>query len=360
MQPLKRTSLVDLAEDALVSAIRRGQLAERLPGIRPLSKAMNVNHLTLAAAIKRLAGSGWLVSEGPKRRYRIVSKDRVPASSPSRKPVLFLSPKPLSLMPEAMELIAEFMLKNPDLEVRDGVWGEPGGRPETRRWDGLVETTGAGHLVVFSGTPEIASWATARRLPTIFVGGYCRDIGLPSIGINLQGLVSIAIKRLASLGHSDIILLTAGQHPAASAILRDNMGADMAKLRLPFTPERHFLSIQQHDPGMLEDGLRRVFKQRVPTAILLTARQQFATISGLLADYRMTVPRDVSIVLLLPDGLEDWNVPRLAHFPYPVVAEIAKALRNWINHPPANPAERIRLTSDLVEAGSIAAARRGR
>ena len=351
---------MDQAEDALVTAIRRGQLSERLPGIRPLSKAMNVNHLTLAAAIKRLAGSGWLVSEGPKRRYRIVAKDRVPLARPARKPVLFLRPKPLSAMPEAMELISEFMLKNPDLEVRDGVWGEPGGRPETRRWDGLVEATGAGHLVVLSGTPEIASWATARGLPAIFVGGYCRGVSVPSIGINLPGLISIAIKRLAYLGHSDICLVTAGHHPAASAILRDKMGADMAEFGLPFIPDRHFLSIQQHDPGMLEDGLRRVFKQRVPTAILLTARQQFATISGLLAECRMTVPRDVSVVLLLPDGLEDWNVPRLAHFSYPVVGEIAKALRNWIERPPADPAERIRLTSELVETGSMAPARRGR
>jgi hypothetical protein len=360
MEPLQRTSLVDRAEDALVTAIRSGQLSERLPGIRPLSKAMNVNHLTLAAAVKRLADSGWLISEGPKRRYRIVVKESTPPARPARRPVLFLLPKPLSQMPEAMELISEFMLRNPDLEVREGVWGEPGGRPESRRWDGMVEATGAGHLVILSGTPEIASWAVSRKLPAIFVGGYCRGIGVPSIGINLPHLISVAIKRLAGLGHSDICLAIAGTHPAASMIVRDKMAADMAELGLPFIPERHFLSIQQHDPGMLEDGLRRVFKQRVPTAILLTARQQFATISGLLAEYRMVVPRDVSIVLLLPDGLEDWNVPRLAHFSYPVVAEIAKALRTWINHPPADPSARIRIPSELIEAGSIAPARRGR
>ena len=142
--------------------------------------------------------------------------------------------------------------------------------------------------------------------------------------------------------------------------VREKMEADMVELGLPFIPERHFLSIQQHDPGMLEDGLRRVFKQRVPTALLLTARQQFATVSGLLAECRMAVPRDVSIVLLLPDGLEDWNVPRLAHFSPPVVADIAKAVRNWIDHPPADPSERIRITSELIEAGSIAPMRRCR
>ena len=360
MEPLKRTSLVDRAEDALVTAIRSGRLSERLPGIRPLSKAMNVNHLTLAAAIRRLADSGWLISEGPKKRYRIVVKEKVPVAAPARKPVLFLSPKHLSFMPQATGLISEFMLKNPDLEVRDGVWGEPGGRPESRRWDGIVEATGAGHLVVLSGTPEIASWAVARRLPTVFVGGYCRGVGVPSIGINLPNLVSVAIKRLAALGHADICLTIAGSHPGASLIVREKMEADMVELGLPFIPERHFLSIQQHDPGMLEDGLRRVFKQRVPTALLLTARQQFATVSGLLAECRMAVPRDVSIVLLLPDGLEDWNVPRLAHFSAPVVADIAKAVRNWIDHPPADPSERIRITSELIEAGSIAPVRRCR
>lgn len=68
MDPIKRISAVDAVEAALLDGLCDGLWKGTMPGIRLLSKSLEVSPPTVQAALARLIETGVLSSQGERRR----------------------------------------------------------------------------------------------------------------------------------------------------------------------------------------------------------------------------------------------------------------------------------------------------
>jgi DNA-binding LacI/PurR family transcriptional regulator/DNA-binding transcriptional regulator YhcF (GntR family) len=355
VESLPRITLVDRIETSLREAIREGRFGDQLPGLRPLARALGVHSATLAEAVARLAADGTLISPGPRRKFRVAP--RVSDGPPAiQRKILFLTVESLHEMaPEALEILSRILLERRQWDVKHRSIGNPGGRHYRRRLDALLASEDAGHLVAFNGSPELAKWALARRVPTCFLGGFCGDHSVPMAGVKGTQMLGKIVTKLIALGHSRICLPVCGMPEGFAERQRREMEACLTAHGLPFVPNYHVPFVPHHDPASLADALEKLLAVRTPTAVVVFEWKEFVTVTCVLSQHGLRIPRDVSVAVLKPQQAMQWHVPRIAHFGFPV-APAAKTVIKWIEDPPEDPNTRVALPLELVEAESLAVA----
>ncbi|MCW1921472.1 substrate-binding domain-containing protein [Luteolibacter arcticus] len=356
MESLRRITLADQTEAALREAIRDGRFGERLPGFRPLAKALSVNPVTVAEAVARLVEDGTLLSDGPRKKFRIPQAGRG-AKQTARRKVLYLTAEPLHEMRTvALEILSQLLLERPEWDVRHRTTGHGNdARPDRRRWDGLLKSEEARHLVVFGGRPDIAKWSLDRGVPAYFLGGDTGRLAVPMLGVNAADMLSQVMGKLMDLGHSRICQLMCGLPEGFCQRQRNSMAECLEERGLPFVPNYHAPIIPRSDPEDLAAALARVIKVRPPTALVLFDWEHFIIASCVLRDHGLRIPKDISIAMLSQDRMMEWHLPRIAHFKYPVV-QVARTLTKWIETPPENLHMHVSLPLELMEAESLARA----
>ena len=354
MESLRRITLADQAEVALREAIREGRFGERLPGFRPLAKALSVNPFTVAEAVSRLVEDGTLLSDGPRKKFRIPQGGRRGGVAVRRK-VLYLTAEPLHEMRTVtLEILSQLLLERPDWDVKHRTTGHGNdGRPDRRRWDGLLKSEEARHLVVFGGRPDIAKWSLDRGVPAYFLGGDTGRLPVPMLGVNAAEMLAQVMSRLMDLGHSRICQLMCGLPEGFCERQRQYMAKCLEERGLPFVPNYHAPIVPRSDPHELADALAKVIKVRPPTALVLFDWEHFITASCVLRDHGLMIPRDISVAMLSQERMMQWHLPGIAHFQYPVV-QVARTLAKWIETPPEDPGVQVSLPLELVEAESFA------
>ncbi|WP_035606288.1 substrate-binding domain-containing protein [Haloferula sp. BvORR071] len=358
MESLRRITLVDQAEAALREALREGRFGERLPGMRPLAEALAVNALTVGEAVSRLVADGTLVSEGPRKKFRIARHGRGGKSATRRK-VLYLTAEPMHEMkPVALEILSLLLLERPDWDVKHRAIGRSEGRTDRRRWDGLLKSEEARHLVYFGGHPAFAKWSLARGVPTVFLGGDTAREPVPMLGVNAALMIEQVMEKLIALGHTRICHPICGMPEGFSERQRRSMGKCLEAHGLPFVPNYHAPIVPKLDPDEFTRALAEVFKVRRPTALVVFDWEHFITASCMLREMGLKIPRDVSVAILSPDRHMAWHRPQIAHFRYPV-GPIVKTLTKWIEAPPEDLRVSISLPLELFEADSLGRASKG-
>lgn len=354
MESLRRITLADQTEAALRDAIREGRFGDRLPGFRPLAKALSVNPITVAEAVGRLVADGTLLSDGPRRKFRIVHNGR--GTKPvARRKVLYLTAEPLhEMVTVAIEILSQILLERPEWDVKHRTTGHgKNGRPDRRRWDGLLKSEEAQHLVVFGGRPDFAKWSLDRGVPAYFLGGDSGRLPVPMLGVNAAEMLSRVMNRLMDLGHSRICQLMCGLPEGFCERQRRYMSKYLEERGLPFVPNYHAPIIPRSDPQELADALKEVIKVRPPTALVLFDWEHFITASCVLRDHGLSIPRDVSVAMLSQERMMQWHLPRIAHYKYPVV-QVAKTITKWIESPPEDLNIQVSLPLEFVEEESLA------
>ncbi|MEK7950361.1 substrate-binding domain-containing protein [Luteolibacter soli] len=358
MESLRRITLADQTEIALREAIREGRFGDRLPGFRPLAKALSVNPITVSEAVGRLVADGTLLSDGPRKKFRIVQNARSGKQATRRK-VLYLTAEPLhETITVAVEILSQLLLERPDWDVKHRTTGHAkNGRPDRRRWDGLLKSEEAQHLVVFGGRPDIAKWSLDRGVPAYFLGGDSGRLPVPMLGVNAAEMLSQVMDRLMDLGHTRICQMMCGLPEGFCERQRHYMAKCLEKRGLPFVPNYHAPILPRSDPDDLARALTKVIKVRPPTALILFDWEHFIATSCVLRDHGLRIPRDISVAMLSQHRMMEWHLPRITHFQYPVV-QVAKTLAKWIESPPADLNIQVSLPLELVEAESLAKARK--
>jgi hypothetical protein len=357
MEPLRRVTLADQAENALREAVRDGRFGDRLPGMRPLARALGINALTMAEAVSRLVADGTVETDGPRKRFRIVRGSRSGKARSGIRKLLFLTSEPMhETKPVALEILSNLLLERPEWEIRHRVSGRDDGRPDQRYWNGLLKSEEAGHLLVFSGRPPLANWAVKRGIPTYFLGGDPGGAPVPVIGVDTALMVRRVLERLIVLGHKRICMPICGMPETFRERQRSEFERCLAEHGLPFVPNYNVPFVSQQDPDELARVLERVFRARPPTALLLIEWEHFIMASCVLRDRGLRIPKDVSVALLSHERNMHWHQPLIAHYQYPV-AQVAKTLRRWIEKPPTDLHVKLSLPLELVEGSSLARAR---
>lgn len=364
MDPVLRSSMVDRTETALMAGIRKGVWNDTLPGVRILCRTFKVSPPTLQAATGRLLTAGVLLSDGPRRRLRISkswSREKKPdaLAGRERRRVLFLSGDPLSDMPHSrLEVFSGFRLECPDWDVRLQSLSFEDAKVPRRQWDQLIRTEEPDALVVFNGTPVIGRWAAKRKLKTVFIGGDSGGLPIPTIGMMARGLIRDAIDEFARHGHRHICMPVIGAFPRLQEGLGKTMAEEMERAGLPFDVSWNMPTSTQHDPDVLLNILTRVFKVRIPTAVIAMTWSDFVTIQSFLNTRRLAIPDDVSVLVLSTSSALRWVRPQLTHFTHGV-GRVARTVRDWIDKGFPADCTPIALTVQIVRGGSVGPPRPG-
>lgn len=359
MESLRRITLVDQAERAMREAIREGRFGDRLPGVRMLAGALGVNSVTVAEAVSRLVADGTLVSDGPRRKFRIARSKGRGGKPLTRRKVLYLTAEPMhQVKPVAIEILSLLLLERPEWEVKHRAIGRSDDRTDRRLWDGLLKSEEAKHVVIFGGRPPLAKWSLARGVPAYFLGGDTAREPVPMVGVNSALMIREVMEKLIALGHTRICHPICGMPEGFCERQRRSMGECLEEHGLPFVPNYHAPLIPRQDAEEFVRALEEVFKVRRPTALVVFDWEHFTAASFVIQKHGLRIPEDISVAVLSQDRMMHWHLPRIAHFRYPV-PQVVKTLIKWIETPPEDLRVSISLPLELVDGDSLGRAGKG-
>jgi DNA-binding LacI/PurR family transcriptional regulator len=348
MQPFTSLSVVDQLVAHLRGAITRGELGDRMPGIRRLAGMLGVSSNTVAAALERLASEDFLKPQGHGRRSRIVLPDEF-ARSAFRVTLLPYERADIQLdyvvgirrrlEEEGYDVqIAEKSLV--DMRLNVSRIARMAGRTETDAW------------VVFSATYEILEWFAMHSTPTFALFGRFRKLPLAARGLDKVPAFRAAIRCLAELGHRRIVLLQPkhNREPSPALLVRESL-EEMAANGIKTGP--YNMPDWEQSPAGLRRCLDSLFAVTAPTAIIFDRPNELIGAQIYLAHKKIFAPRDISLVCD-DDPAFEWCEPSISCIQWQSRSWVRHVVR-WVDHVAHGKDDRRqRFTkAKFVERGSI-------
>lgn len=363
MNPILRRTLADLTRENLLSALAEGRWAGRMPSTRMLCETLQVSARTLGIALNSLVAEGVLISDGPKRRLRIAERPPVrlaAANTPEAVTykVLCLSREPLHEMPRmGLEFLSYLRTWLPQMDLRHHNVTFDGSRKPRKAWDQLLELEQPDRLLVIEGSHDMAKWASARGVKTIFLGGETRDTGIPMVGAAIGYLILNLMDELIALGHHRICMPLLGRNIEFAESLRRLAGKAFDKAALPFVPSYHVPTTPGDEPEVMWRVLDELVATAMPTAMIFLMWDQFLAAQCYFNTRNLVIPEDISIMLIGGGAANSWFRPRLTHSVYPA-SEAAELVARWICEGPPTENHTIHLPMKVVRGDSVAPPRR--
>lgn len=375
MTQLRRLTVIDQAEAALIELIRQGRWKGRLPGYQVLADVVGVSVPTVGRAVARLVQAGILMSRGQRKAFEISeaglsSAPKVPAVT-SIAPVL--APKKgrylLILGPASLDMLDSwtrgFVADAIRQLSREG-WGcdyealdylEAGST--SRKWNKLLERHPASHLAVIKGNPVIAKWGMSKGLKVLLIGGIVGNTGVMRLGYNTGEIASEAARRGAELGHRRILMPLFEVPPKATTTIP---GAIAPHLGL--TPEEVLrkgmvFQLGSTDPQRRLRALDHHFRSVQPTLIVTLFWKDYLQVMGYLHSRGLRVPEDVSVIAFGHDPLLPYVIPTPSYFNLrsePVLRQVHIWLRG---RKPDKSALAKALVGSFVKGETLGPARKG-
>ncbi len=355
---------MDLVVAALRTELAAGRWDVRLPGTRVLAQHLGASAPTVAAALARLAADGLLQGGGARRAYRVVGgrcalPDPRTAATPKR--LLLLTHEDLGQLPELSRSLLELLRDRAaskgwlvDSQVVDFVHV----KHLQRSWDQKIRVDAGTSIIALYGRPPLAEWAIRRQLRIFFLGGSLDGLPVPMVAVKSSQMAVTALAKLTAQGHWRIIIplcdrtesFKVGMRQATQAAIE---AAGHTYSQAYHNPESPFLK-----PDVTWRILEAAFAKTPPTAMVFLDWRELVTAQCFLARLELTIPADVSVILLSTSVDAEWFYPPLSCFRFPIRRLLATTLR-WLEDG-AGDAHPITLPHDFVEGATIGPARTSR
>ncbi len=307
MEPFTPLSVVDQLVAHLRGAITRGELGGSMLGIRRLANTLEVSSNTVTAAFERLERDGFLESQGPGRRSRIVLPEDFVRSA-FRVTLLLYEREDLQLIyvAEIQQCLKE---KGYIVNLADQSLVEMG--MKVNQIARMVNRTKTDAWVILSATQEVLEWFVAHSVPAFALSGRFRGLPLAGTGPGKVVAFRTAVRRLVELGHRRIVLLQPDhmRKPTLALLLRESLeeleshGIQTGPYNLP-------------DWEQTPEGLRRcldtLFALSPPTALILDRAFEYIATCQYLALQGIHAPRDVSLICTDDDLTFEWCEPSVS------------------------------------------------
>ena len=301
----------------LETGVRRGLM----PGVLKLEKELGVNRKTVEEALRQLEAEGLLKPQGAGRRRRIAG---IRKAAPALRIGILLSEAAERRLDYIVELqhglteaghaavFAARTMGELDLDLR-----------KIRR---MVLEAKADAWVVMAATAEVLEWFAQGRTPAFAVFGRRRGKRIAGAGPDKRSAYAEATRRLVELGHRRIVLLARPRR----------------RLPEPGRPEQAFLNeLAAHGlpvgdynlpdweetPAGFHARLNELFRVTPPTALILDESPLFFGARQFLAQRRLRIPEDVSLVCTDYSPDFDWCQPPVSHIRWDSRPVVRCALR---------------------------------
>jgi DNA-binding LacI/PurR family transcriptional regulator len=317
MKPLPRLSVLDQTVAHLREGLRTGMWGQELPGVLRLARQLDVSKDAVRAALQRLEREGLLLPEGHGKRRRVAGKARAAnREGPLRVAILLREPL------EVENGIFQRMMFN----VQRGLQSAghqcifaPKSQSclgyDVRRIGRMVGKEAADAWVICAGSGELIEWFGRQQTPAIAVGGRRSDAPVTRVAMDLIPGMKAATQHLTDLGHRRVVLICPSEwrQPKPGLLAQAFLDELAALIGAEISPQYHLPDWEPTARGF-RTLLGSLFRVTPPTALIVVEPMQAVAALSFLAQRRLRVPQDVSLVVRSKDSALEWCVPPLAHF----------------------------------------------
>ena len=310
MSKLRILSAAEQVAGHLREQIRQGERSGEMSGAIALAAELGVNHKTVEAALAQLEREGFLATRGARRAREIVP---VAAGVVRRGLKVAIMPYvPADARSDYMleirhELSAAghfpFYVRKTCLEI--------GG--DVKQLARFVSRTDADAWLVQAGSREVLEWFAAQSKPTFCLFGKFRDLNIAGTRADSGVAYETAVRELVRLGHRSIVLLARPQRKlpqpgtTEQAFLRtlEDCGIRVSDYHFP---------LWENSKKGFQRCLEELFRVTPPTALITDEILLFTAVEQFLAQRRIRIPQDVSVICGDPEPEYAWREPSVAHF----------------------------------------------
>jgi DNA-binding LacI/PurR family transcriptional regulator len=355
VERLSKIPIAKRVEEALEIAIKRGDLAPQFPGLRELETMLGVSRTAIRPALESLVNRGLLVPSGPRRRLQVASDPNQVAGHLRGRKILMLESSQLGERLMISTVIAASLANRGAAKhwtIDHQVVRADQNRSNVKRWQRLLDSSGADVLIVVAGTLKSLAWAIQCGVPVLALGGDTSEFSIPVVGYNSDAMVESALDRLLETGHRDICFPLAVKSSNYVKEMERTMVDAFARHGVIFQPQLHFPQWHSNVPDAWREGLLWRFGTRPPDALVLDGVNAYQTCLGVLMELGLKVPEDVSLVVIGEQTELSWFHPLPASFDLDPL-RLADKIANWIDSPTSEQKSLI-LQPKWLEGGSIA------
>lgn len=357
---LPRQSLVDQVVAHLKAGFASGRWADHLPGVIQLADELQVSKHVARAAVVKLEEEGWIIDRGPGRPREIVARRTEKSANRALRVAILLS-EPLHVeenhsVHTLLGILHAVEAAGHVCFFADGTL--TGMSQRIQSISRLVEKTAADAWIVFCGPRHVLEWFAAQSFPVMAFGGRFQDVPIASSATSMGPAIESSMNALRDLGHRRIVLVV-------PAILRQPTPVPSVAKYLELlhgmgvTPTRYHLPDFEESAEGFERCLTELFRVTPPTALMILDPCYCAAALSFLTRHGLQVPRDVSVVCMMPDPVFRFSTPSLAHFRWPVEPHIRRITRWVAGVATGRPDQRqVILNTEFVAGQTVAPAKR--
>jgi DNA-binding LacI/PurR family transcriptional regulator len=294
MSDMGFSTLTEQVAQALRDGLQQGRWKGTMPGRNRIAAELSVNHKTANTALKLLENEGLIVSRGAGREREIALTDHSFIKSSLHIKIL-LYDKTDAHSEAIIDL--SFRLKEQGHHVSFAEKPLVNLHFDVKRVIRMVEKNDADAWIVIAGSRDVLEWFASRSIPTFSMFGWHSHLSLPSLITNKISATTKALQQLEKLGHRRIVLITGEEHrkPALGTFEKwflnylETMGITVGKYNLPDW---------KNDRCGLHRCLDSLFRHTPPTALFINDPVFFFATMQNLSSKGLTVPRDVSLIVM--------------------------------------------------------------
>jgi len=308
----RRSSLIADTAEYLRNGIRTNLWTDHLPSERKLTNELQVGRNTLRAALAELERSGWLATEGNRRRT-ICATERNKAKS-RRQVVAVVSPSvPLNLASRSLFLLD--VLRNSlsragfatEFYADSKCFSASPGHALKK----LVSEQSASVWLMLSSHGPAERWFASRKIPCLVVGSASPEFKLPSIDVDHRALSRHAGALLIRKGHRRICLVLPRESFGGER--EREKGLREAAATIPDTR----IEVLRHDgsAGHLGSQLDGILRRNKPPSAFLVARAKHANAVMMhLLRRGVRIPDDIALISGDDDPFLEATLPEVTRY----------------------------------------------
>ncbi len=355
MQPLRRPNISEHTAQHLRDGFRSGRWSGKLPGVWVLARELGVSRDAVRAALRLLEEEGMVTNCGAGRSRMVNDPKGVQGRRVLRVGILLASPlerdnahthELIFSVRQAIEALGHicFIAPKSSEQLHDRI-------ERIRRY--MAECQ-ADAWIVYSAKREVLEMVSTSALPIFALGGQAMGLQLAGSRSDLAAPISACVDHLVERKHRSIVLIC----PPNWRLPKLNSSAQVFLDRLKHhgirADSRYNIPDWEHTPEGLNTVLKALFYATRPTALLVMEPECIGPVLVFLAERGLRVPDHVSVVSILPDPMQAFYRPALAHFQWPVQPHVKRVIE-WVNALARGKADRKAKTTEpsFVPAESI-------